>query len=311
MNNVTFDQTDETQVMPAMPRKDTPKKVQEETQETLYPHRQHEDAMQHTQKLPRATLDSLEEWQKEEEQAEGSPIQPPIPKRTEGSGVRRLSPLEGKGGKHAKKSGFWTPKKKKGVILTCGFLIALMIGFILAGWAADRKDLANSQKQIASMEEQNRQDQRKRDEESLRQQKAELQQKLEDLEKQQKQLESQSDRMQGRNDQIQDDRSGSFVQKAIDKVTGKDKKRQEQAASNQQQKSAADREADSVQQSIQQVQTMMDDVDNKLEAAEAVKSKVSAVGEGAKQAYQENEGVINQALGYAKKGASVLWNLLQ
>lgn len=268
-----------------------------------------------TQKLPRMDMNKDAD-KKRILQDDATVVQPPFPqqkKEGERPTVRRLTPLNGKQGKYPveKKKENWFRRHKKAVILTGGFLVALCLGMILAGWQADKRDLANTQRQVAELQQKNQQEKAARSQAELKQQKAELEAKLAALEKQQKELEGQSSRMQGRNDQIQDDRSESTVGKLIDKVTGKDKKRQAEVSANNEKASAADQQASSVQQSIAQVKSMIDDVDTQMGNADSVKNQAAAVAQEAQKAYHENEGTIQQVLGYAKRGAGVLLNLFE
>lgn len=270
-----------------------------------------------TQKLPRIEKGMESDVDKKRIlQDDETVIQPPFsqqPKDGARPAVRRLTPLDAQKGPYpdAKKKENWFKRHKKAVILTGGFLAALMLGMIVAGWQADKRDLANSQRQVAELQQKNQQEKAARSQAELKQQKAELEAKLAELEKQQKALEGQSSRLQGRNDQIQDDASESTVGKLIDKVTGKDKKRQAQVNANNEKASAADQQASSVQQSIAQVQSMIDDVDSQMGNAGSVKDQAAAVAQQAQKAYHENEGMIQQVLGYAKKGAGMLLNLFE
>ena len=103
-------------------------------------------------------------------------------------------------------------KRKRNVIFAIGFVIAVLLGFIAAGYSQQSAERAENQRQ--------------HQEKDLEAKKAQLEQQKQELAKKKQELEQQSARAQGRNEQLASDES-SGIGKLIDKVTGKDAKRQQ------------------------------------------------------------------------------------
>lgn len=195
-------------------------------------------------------------------------------------------------------------KRKRNVIFAIGFVIAVLLGFIAAGYSQQSAERAENQRQ--HQEQQAKID---KDTKDLEAKKAQLEQQKQELAKKKQELEQQSARAQGRNEQLASDES-SGIGKLIDKVTGKDAKRQQAKAANDAEQSAAQSDAGSVDQSLENVQLLLDDVDQKLDTAKSVKQDASAALEKAQTAYDENRGTIDAVVSYAKTGAQMLGNLL-
>jgi len=193
-------------------------------------------------------------------------------------------------------------KRKRNVIFAIGFVIAVLLGFIAAGYSQQSAERAENQRQHQEQQLQSQQAKIDKDTKDLEAKKAQLEQ-------QKQELEQQSARAQGRNEQLANDES-SGIGKLIDKVTGKDAKRQQAKAANDAEQSAAQSDAGNIDQSIENVQQMLDDVDQKLDTAKNVKQDASAALEKAQTAYDENRGTIDAVVSYAKTGAQMLGNLL-
>ena len=175
--------------------------------------------------------------------------------------------------------------------------------------ARQSAERAENQRQHQEQQLQSQQAKIDKDTKDLEAKKAQLEQQKQELAKKKQELEQQSARAQGRNEQLASDES-SGIGKLIDKVTGKDAKRQQAKAANDAEQSAAQSDAGSVDQSLENVQQMLDDVDQKLDTAKSVKQDASAALEKAQTAYDENRGTIDAVVSYAKTGAQMLGNLL-
>ena len=200
-------------------------------------------------------------------------------------------------------------KRKRNVIFAIGFVIAVLLGFIAAGYSQQSAERAENQRQHQEQQLQSQQAKIDKDTKDLEAKKAQLEQQKQELAKKKQELEQQSARAQGRNEQLASDES-SGIGKLIDKVTGKDAKRQQAKAANDAEQSAAQSDAGSVDQSLENVQQMLDDVDQKLDPAKSVKQDASAALEKAPTAYDEHRGTIDAVVSYAKTGAQMLGNLL-
>lgn len=208
--------------------------------------------------------------------------------------VRELKPIRTqRGGTADAQKG---KSKKKAILLVGGFVAALLAGFILAGYYHDHQQAAENQKlqQAAQIEQQNQ---------SLTEQKKQLEREKRELEEKRQALQAQSERMNGKNEQMaEDSKSGSTVSKILDKVTGKEKERQQAANDNASKGAAASQEAASIGKSIDDAQAMINDVDSKLNDLNQMKQQAGKVKDAAESAYNEHAGTIQQALYYASEG---------
>lgn len=235
---------------------------------------------------------------------EEAPIKQPFPQTGDEapiSDVRELTPdkaLQQRAKQQAearKKQQSWFLRHKKPLLLGVGFLIAVFIGFALAGYRQDQADLQNNERQHQEQQMQERA-------QKLDAQESDLQQR--DLERQQGRIEGRSQAMQ----ESADGESG--LQKIIDKVTGQSEKKQQAAEANRQQGADAAASAANVQQSINDAQSMLDDVQQKLDDVQAMKNEAGKVKDKAASTYEENKDTIDTVLSYAKEGATMLGNLL-
>lgn len=246
-----------------------------------------------------------------------APIQQPFPQQGEpgqtdvqGNDVRELSPDKDLQ-KKAKDKKWLTRKRKKAILLGVGFLIAVFIGFALAGYRQDQADLQNNERQHQEQQMQARQQQLDAQEGDLQQQRQALEKKKKELEQQQRDLERQQGRLEGRGRAMQESADGeSGVQKFLDKVTGQADKKKQAAAENQQQSADAAATAADVQQSLNDAQQKLDDVQQKLDDVQSLKDEAGKVKDKAANTYAENKDTIDTVLSYAKEGVTALGDLL-
>ena len=212
---------------------------------------------------------------------------PPVQPQT--GHVRRLTPQQpalgmpqrsGQPGQSGKQP-FWTPKRKRAAILVGGFAVALFLGFLLAGWSQERQLAAEQQK----LEQQQMKDRQ-----------AKLDGQVTDLQQQKQALERQIKQLEARQAELEKQQQQSALDKVLSAVTGGKKQGSE---------------AQSVKQQIADAQSTVQDIDQKIDTAKAVGQQANAVKDKAVQTYKENEGVINQALGYAKAGAQLVLGWLR
>ena len=251
---------------------------------------------------------------------EEEPIQQPFPQAggsAAGGDVRELTPdkdLQEQAKKQAevrKKQQSWPVRHKKALLLGVGFLIAVFIGFALAGYRQDQADLQNNERQHQEQQMQERAQKLDAQESDLQKQRQALEAKKKALEEKQRSLEREQGRIEGRGQALQDSADGeSGVQKFLDKVTGQAEKKQKAAEENRRQGSDAAASAASVQQSLDDAQSMLDDVQQKLDDVQSMKNEAGRVKDKAASAYAENKDTIDTVLSYAKEGAVMLGNLL-
>lgn len=251
---------------------------------------------------------------------EEAPIKQPFPQAGDEapiSDVRELTPdkaLQQRAKQQAearKKQQSWFLRHKKPLLLGVGFLIAVFIGFALAGYRQDQADLQNNERQHQEQQMQERAQKLDAQESDLQKQRRDLEAKKKALEEQQRDLEHQQGRIEGRSQAMQESADGeSGLQKIIDKVTGQSEKKQQAAEANRQQGADAAASAANVQQSINDAQSMLDDVQQKLDDVQAMKNEAGKVKDKAASTYEENKDTIDTVLSYAKEGATMLGNLL-
>ena len=239
-------------------------------------------------------------------------IQPPIEPAEHAGGVRELRPVPEKAGekKQQAKKGRFTPKQKKAMLLTGGFLAALFCGFLISGYLHDKEQLAENSKVQATQMEQ-KQKALSEQEKELKDQREHLAQEKKELEAKQQELQNKAERMNGRNEQLADEGSSkSMLGTLVDKVTGKEKERTAATQQNAAQGAKASADADSVKQSIADAQTMINEVDAKLDDVGAMKQQAVKVKDAASSAYAEHAGTIQTVLHYAGEGVQLLKGLL-
>lgn len=118
-------------------------------------------------------------------------------------------------------------RHKKALLLGVGFLIAVFIGFALAGYHQDQADLQNNERQHQEQQMQERAQKLDAQESDLQKQRQALEAKKKALEEKQRSLEREQGRIEGRGQALQDSADGeSGVQKFLDKVTGQAEKKQ-------------------------------------------------------------------------------------
>lgn len=270
-----------------------------------------------------ARLDNTQEMPPLPDDLQGKPEEPikqPFPQAGDEapiSDVRELTPdkaLQQRAKQQAearKKQQSWFLRHKKPLLLGVGFLIAVFIGFALAGYRQDQADLQNNERQHQEQQMQERAQKLDAQESDLQKQRRDLEAKKKALEEQQRDLERQQGRIEGRSQAMQESADGaSGFQKILDKVTGQSEKKQQAAEANRQQGADAAASAANVQQSINDAQSMLDDVQQKLDDVQAMKNEAGKVKDKAASTYEENKDTIDTVLSYAKEGATMLGNLL-
>lgn len=234
-------------------------------------------------------------------------IKEPFPPTNEDqftSGVRELAPQsvdENNKTNYSKKK-FFTPKRKKAACLAAGFLAALLIGFMLAGYSQDKEN-KNAATQQQFMQKELELTEKEKD---LQARRKELEQQKKELQAKEQDLTEKSNRAKGRNEQLDDSKPSSMLGKLVDKVTGKNAERAQKRQANNETSSQADADAAAVKSSINDAQNMLDDVNSKLDNVTAMKNEASQLKDKAAAAYAENKGTIDKAVYYAKTGADML-----
>ena len=115
----------------------------------------------------------------------------------------------------------------------------------------------------------------------------------------------------GKKEQIAaDEKKGSAMGKLWDKVTGKEKERQQTVQENTAQGDKASKDAAAIGSSIEQAQAMMNDVDARLQDLNDMRDQVQQMKQAAASAYAEHADVVDQVLHYAVEGVNVVKGLL-
>ncbi|MCR5757929.1 MAG: hypothetical protein K6F95_08490 [Selenomonas sp.] len=239
-------------------------------------------------------------------------IQPPFPQQTgEGfageRGVRELPPEKFPPRQEKASSPvFFTAGKKRGLLLSVCFLVALLGGFILAGYSQDQSEAKQNQYKLEQQQMQAKEKKLADQEANLKARRQELERQKKELLDRERELEDQSSRAKGRNEEIAGNTPSSTLGKLVDKVTGKEAKRKEQLQENDKISAQADNDVARLKQSIAEAQNMLDDVDAKLDTVGEMQQEASRIKAKAESAYAENKDVIDRAVYYAKTGADFL-----
>ncbi|BAL82912.1 hypothetical protein SELR_12040 [Selenomonas ruminantium subsp. lactilytica TAM6421] len=251
-----------------------------------------------TQPLPRIDETDLEE------------IQPAFPKRVADtdkvSKVRELPAENRQPPRSRTKKGFFTPGKKRGLLLAAVFVIALLGGFMLAGYSQDQSEAKQNQHQLEQQKMQAREQKLSDQEADLKARRQELERQKKELQERERELEDKASRAKGRNEQLAESAPDSTLGKFMDKVTGKEAKRRDQQKENAAIAAQADGDVAKLKQSIAEAQNMLDDVDAKLDTVAEMQQEARKIKAKAESAYAENKDVIDQAVYYAKIGANLL-----
>ncbi|SHK93680.1 hypothetical protein SAMN05216582_12545 [Selenomonas ruminantium] len=251
-----------------------------------------------TQPLPRVTEDT-------------ETIQPAFPqqmsKTEKPAGVRELPPEPALPRKEQVSSGtIFTPGRKRGLILAISFAVALLGGFLLAGYSQDQSEARQNQHAMEQQQFREREQKLADQEADLKARRQELERQKQELQSRERELEAQSSRAKGRNEAIQENMPDSAFGKLMDRVTGKEAKRKEQIQENEKVSAQADSDVAKLKQSIAEAQNMLDDVDAKLDTVAEMQQEASRIKAKAESAYVENKDVIDKAVHYVQIGADVL-----
>ena len=222
-------------------------------------------------------------------------------------GVRELPPEEMPPRvEKPKAKPFFTAGKKRGILLAICFVAALLGGFMLAGYSQDQSEAKQNQQQMERQQMQAREQKLADQEADLKARRQELERQKQALQERERELEDKSSRAKGRNEEISKEAPGSALGKLVDKVTGKEAKRQEKLQENEKVSAQADSDVAKLKQSIAEAQSMLDDVDAKLDTVAEMQQEAGRIKAKAESAYAENKDVIDKAVYYARTGADFL-----
>ena len=239
----------------------------------------------------------------------------PLPRLEEGEpvvdrqrSVRELPPeeLPPRREENPRHKSFFTTGKKRGLLLGAGFAAALAIGFMIAGYTQEQSAERQNQQKLEQQMMKEREQKLASQEADLKAQREVLEKQKQELQARERELEEKSSRAKGRNEAIMDSAPGSTLGKLVDKVTGKEAKREEQVKENKSISAQADSDVAKLKQSIAEAQTMLDDVDAKLDTVAEMKQEAGKIKAKAESAYAENKDIIDKAVYYARTGADFL-----
>ena len=123
-------------------------------------------------------------------------------------------------------------------------------------------------------------------------------------------LAKEENRLTGKTEQLYADKSDSFFGRLLDKVTGKEKERQESIIENERQKEAAIKDGDEADRALKNAREALDEVNEKLAAAQEMKKDLDTVKRQVEAAYVENKDPIDAAVYYIKSGAKAVKELV-
>ena len=236
-------------------------------------------------------------------------IQPAFTKVSRSEGVRELPADEQVSARLPRKKS--SSGMKKFLLLLAGFLLALTLGFALAGWSQDKsaeKEQARQQQEAQLISR----------EQKLLEQEAQLKEERERLARQKQTLEARrqevvekSAHLQGRNDQLTEEAQKPGLGRLLDRMTGKEQERKAALEENSRQSAQLDDEAATVKQSIAQAQAMLEDLDQRIDDVQAMKQEAEGLRSKLESAYEENRGTVDQIVYYVQQGAEMLQGLLR
>lgn len=212
-----------------------------------------------------------------------------------GERINAMPPSPDKGG-----------KGKMILLLLVAFIFAMGVGLFVSGYISDqnlrtaeiKQQQEQSEKSVLATSEKK---------ENLTERRAELNQRIKDLEKEQKKAQSEADNLKGKREQLdksQKDKTG--MEKAIDKISGKEAQDKKDAKEiDQQEKSVSDRVTE-INKSIEDAKTAYNEINRQLDELEAMRQKAIKTKEEAEKLYNENKGLIDSVIYYVAKGMTVL-----
>lgn len=235
-------------------------------------------------------------------------IQQPFP-QVQPSTVRELPPEPPERPEPPKKGGL-TTGQKRGLILAAFFIIALFVGFAIAGYS-EEKDMAAKEAKLAQKQEMLQQEQDiKAREQELKERKIKLEQQKKELEAREHELKEAQKVAKAKNETLEDEKSDNVLGKALDKVTGKEAERAKKQADNAAASAKADDDIAKVKQSIADAQTMLDEVDQGLDKVQSMKNDVAQVKGRLEATYAENKGTIDTVVSYVRTGIDLVRGLM-
>ena len=195
-----------------------------------------------------------------------------------------------------------TPKWKKWVMVIVLFFFSVICSFFLFGYFNDRQQISENEqlRQIQSMREQEADIKKKK--EALSKEKENLEIEKKALEQRKKQLEAEAAGAKKRNDEIKKKTdNASAIDKVWDKVSGKEKKRQEEQKENNTTYEKAQNELHDVENALRQSAEIIHEVNEKVQQLQEMQERVEKIQTEATELYESNASIISKALYYFKE----------
>ncbi|WP_338626132.1 hypothetical protein [Selenomonas sp. TAMA-11512] len=195
---------------------------------------------------------------------------------------------------------------KKIIIIGGVFFAALVTGFVLSDSAQEQERMRQEQA-TAVQDLEIRQSHMAKEEAALEQQKAALEKQKSELEARERELEKEEARLQGKEERIEQEKaSNSVVDNVIDKITGKDGERKREAADVETDINKLHEELKTLRAAIQDTDTTLQKIDEQLDSLGELAESARRASDTAREAYKENEQLINKVLTFIEQGANVL-----
>lgn len=235
----------------------------------------------------------------------GEDIQPAFPQASRSDGVREL-PVRETGERKPQKRGGSFSGAKKFLLLAAGFLLALTLGFALAGWSQDRSAEREQERQQQEAQMLAREQKLQEQEADLKEERQRLARQKQALEARRQEVAEKSARLQGQNDQLAEEASKPGLGRLLDRMTGKEQQRKESLEANSRQSAQLDDEAAAVKESIAQAQMMLEELDQRIDDVQAMQHEAGKLRSKVEAAYEENRGTADQIIYYVQQGAQML-----
>ena len=236
-------------------------------------------------------------------------IQPAFPKVSRSEGVRELPADEQVSARLPRKKS--SSGMKKFLLLLAGFLLALTLGFALAGWSQDKSAEKAQARQQQEAQLISREQKLLEQEAQLKEERERLARQKQTLEARRQEVVEKSAHLQGRNDQLTEEAQKPGLGRLLDRMTGKEQERKAALEENSRQSAQLDDEAATVKQSIAQAQAMLEDLDQRIDDVQAMKQEAEGLRSKLESAYEENRGTVDQIVYYVQQGAEMLQGLLR
>ena len=257
-----------------------------------------------------AVSDNREVYEEDEEED----IKPPFPQNNVRE-LKRLPPdmFAKRPATKEKYAGFKLGWLAKLAAIAVVFFFAAFLGIMAAGFMRENSEMVIKEREYQRQVLAERQQKIDEQTAELEREKKRLELEEEMLAARKRSIEQEENRLIGKHEQLYAEESAnaeSFVSSLLDKVTGRDTERREAMARTAREKEAASKNGDEVDRALRDAQATLDDVNEKLAAARAMKKDIDGVRQQIEAAYIENKDTVDSVIYYTRAGVAAMGELL-